>query len=99
MTLTSRQYFAFHVTKIKLTDLLDDYDPTAKSILVQGQLTVPRTTEADLGSTVTLRCRLETEGRWYVISWTRLNDNGSDTLLVSLPSGQMVRTEKTGEER
>ncbi|KAL8620670.1 hypothetical protein ACOMHN_029858 [Nucella lapillus] len=56
-----------------------------------AHLSVPPSIEADLGQGVTLPCRLQTEGRWYVISWARLHDNGSHSPLVSLPSGQMVR--------
>ncbi|XP_076438722.1 uncharacterized protein LOC143277688 [Babylonia areolata] len=55
-----------------------------------AHLSVPASKEADLGQGVTLPCRLQTQGRWYVISWARLHDNGSHSLLVSLPSGQMV---------
>ncbi|KAK7476645.1 hypothetical protein BaRGS_00032120, partial [Batillaria attramentaria] len=54
------------------------------------QLSVPGVTEGPLEGIATLKCRLETAGRWYVIKWSRLHENGSDTLLVSLPSGQMA---------
>ncbi|XP_041365182.1 uncharacterized protein LOC121380434 [Gigantopelta aegis] len=54
--------------------------------VVNGNFDVPPSVSGRIGAKTRLDCRLNDGYRWYVISWYKLNSDGTKELLVSLPS-------------